>query len=151
MALSGILSSEIGIKAPASKWFNLFTKQLQRIPIIVDGVEKVTLLQGDWHTIGSVKQWSELVDGKVATFKEKIEAIDEKNKWIRYNIFDGEMNQHYKVYILTIQVIEKDDGSASIKWTIEYEKVNESLEPPYHYMDSITKGCKDIDAELLKN
>ena len=89
-------------------------------------------------------------DGKVSTCKESIEAIDEQNKSITYNLFDGDISQHYKVFKLILQVIENTGGGASVKWTIEYEKINEDVEPPYGYMEYLDKGTKEIAGHLLK-
>ena len=92
----------------------------------------------------------ETTDGKVTTSKETIEAIDEQNKSITYNIFDGDISQHYKVFKLILQVIEKNDGGASVKWTVEYEKINDNVEPPYGYMEYFDKCTKEMDGHLLK-
>ncbi|KAK7260761.1 hypothetical protein RIF29_27058 [Crotalaria pallida] len=88
--------------------------------------------------------------GKVSTAKERIETIDESNKTITYIAFDGDIEKDYKVFKVIFQVAEKDDGSGTVKWTIEYEKINENIEPPYGYLDCYTKITKDVDAHLLK-
>ena len=89
-------------------------------------------------------------DGKVSTCKESIEAIDEQNKSITFNLYDGDISQHYKFFKNTLQVIEKNDGSASAKWTIEFEKINEDVETPYGYLEFLDKCSKDMDGHLLK-
>ncbi|OIV89148.1 hypothetical protein TanjilG_26043 [Lupinus angustifolius] len=150
MALKGILSSEVGVHASASKWFNLFAKELHNVQNTTDRVHKTKLLEGDdWHSIGSVKQWTDIVDGKESHYKERLDAIDEENKTIVYTLFDGDFSKDYNVFKLLFQVIEKNNG-AFIKWTIEYEKVNEKVEPPYGFMDHFTKSTKEIDVFLLK-
>ncbi len=45
---------------------------------------------------------------------------------------------------------DKDRGGAIVKWTVEYEKIGENVEPPYGYLDFFTKLTKDADQNLLK-
>ncbi|KAE9588969.1 putative START-like domain-containing protein [Lupinus albus] len=150
MALKGILSSEVEVHASAFKWFKLFSKELHNVQNTTDRVHKTKLLQGDdWHSIGSVKQWTDIVDGKQSHYKERLDAIDERNKTITYTLFDGDFNKNYNVFKLLFQVIEKGNN-VFIKWTIDYEKMNENVEPPYDFMDHLTKSTKEIDAFLLK-
>ncbi|XP_027362149.1 MLP-like protein 43 [Abrus precatorius] len=150
MALSGKLSAEIRIQTPPAKFFNFVAKQLNHVQNVTEKVHQTKLHQGDWHAIGSVKQWTYVIDGKVTTCKESIEAIDERNKSITYNLYDGDVSHQYKILKLIFQVIEKNDGGAFAKGTIEYENINEHVEPPYGYMEYITKVFQDIDAHLLK-
>ncbi|QHN97485.1 hypothetical protein HN51_045243 [Arachis hypogaea] len=152
MALSGKLSTEIVIHAPAGKFFNLVSKSLHQTQNICERVHHTKLHQGeDWHSIGgSVKHWSYVVDGKVTTCKETIESIDEKNKTIKFNFFDGDISQQYKVLKLTIQEIDNSNGSVSAKWTLEYEKINDNVEAPYGYMELYDKSTKEMDTHLLK-
>lgn len=54
----------------------------------------------------------------------------------------------YKVHLQVID-IEEEGGVVTI-WTIEYEKLNEDVAPPYHYLDIITPTTKETDAHVLK-
>ncbi|XP_061357321.1 MLP-like protein 43 [Gastrolobium bilobum] len=149
-SLSGKVSTELGIRTPAAKFFNLVLKQIHHIQNVTERVHQTNLHEGDSHDIGSVRQWTYVIDGKVVTSKDSIEAIDERNMIITYKLFDGYVSQQFKICELIFQVIDKADGSAFVKWTFEYEKINDSVEPPYGYMDYVTKVTKDIDAHLLK-
>ncbi|RYR00074.1 hypothetical protein Ahy_B07g088131 isoform D [Arachis hypogaea] len=82
----------------------------------------------------------DMLNGKVITCKEKIEAIDEEKKLIKYSIFDGEIGQNYKLFKSNVQVTETNNESASVKWTIEYEKINEDVKTPYGYLEFLEKG-----------
>ncbi|XP_015936877.1 MLP-like protein 34 [Arachis duranensis] len=152
MALSGKLSIEIVIHAPAGKFFNLVSKSIHDVQNICERVHHTKLHQGeDWHSIGdSVKHWTYVIDGKVTTCKETIESIDENNKTIKFNLFNGEISQQYKVLKLSIQEIDNSNGSVSAKWTLEYEKINDNVEAPYGYMELFDKCTKEMDAHLLK-
>ncbi|KAK7258901.1 hypothetical protein RIF29_24490 [Crotalaria pallida] len=89
-------------------------------------------------------------DGKPTTLKERIEAIDESKKTITWSLFDGDLGKQYKVFILTLEVNERDDGSGHVKWIIEFEVVNENVEPPYSYLDFFNKSSKDINDYLVR-
>ncbi|KAK7258904.1 hypothetical protein RIF29_24493 [Crotalaria pallida] len=149
MALAGILSIEFGIKATVDKWFNLFHKNLPHLQNVCERIPKADVHEGDWHTIGSVKNWTFIIDGKPTTLKERIETIDESKKTITWSFFDGDLGQQYKVFILTMELNEKDDGSGLIKWIIEFEVVDENIEPPYSYLDFINKSAKHVDDHLV--
>lgn len=74
----------------------------------------------------------------MTTCKENIEVLDKKNKSITFNLFEGDVEQHYKMLKINLQVIDKEDnggGGAIAKWTIKYEKINHNVEPPYGYLD----------------
>ncbi|XP_061357305.1 MLP-like protein 31 isoform X2 [Gastrolobium bilobum] len=123
MALTGKITTEFGIKTPAAKFFNLFSKQLHHVQNITDRIHGGKVIQGDdWHGPDSVKHWS-------------------------YTI--GDIDQHYKIFKLNLQVIDKSGGGSTVKWTIEYEKINDNVEPPYGYLDHLTKLTKDSDDHLL--
>ncbi|KAK7273865.1 hypothetical protein RIF29_14929 [Crotalaria pallida] len=150
MALSGKVTIEIGIQTPATEFFNLFGKQLHDVQHVTDTVHEGKLHHGDdWHSPDSVKHWTYLIDGKVTTCKENIEALDEENKLITYNLFEGDVGQHYKTFKITLQVIDKEDGGAIAKWTIEYAKNDENVEPPYGYWKYLNKVTKDSDLHLV--
>ncbi|PNX56894.1 MLP-like protein, partial [Trifolium pratense] len=89
-------------------------------------------------------------DGKVHTCYESIEEVDEQNKKTIFKLFGGDIDEHYKVFKLILEVIDKSDGSAAAKWTVEYEKINEDIDPPNGWMDYLSKCTRDIDAHLVK-
>jgi len=89
-------------------------------------------------------------DGKVTTCHESIESVDEANKTIYYKLFGEEIDQKFKVFRLIFQAIDKENGGAIIKWSIEYERVDEEIEPPYGYIEYVHKCTSDIDGHLLK-
>ncbi|XP_057441424.1 MLP-like protein 34 [Lotus japonicus] len=155
MVLAGKLSTEIGIKSPSVKFFNLFATQLHDVQNHCERVVQTKLHEGDWHGVGvgSVKHWTNVIDGKAITLEERIEAIDEEKKTIKHSIYGGDISPHYKTFTLILQVIDKNDGGDAVdvvKWTIEYEKLDEDIEPPHGWMEFLNKGTRDIDANLLK-
>ncbi|XP_057726389.1 MLP-like protein 31 [Arachis stenosperma] len=151
MDLSGKISIEVGIEVPAAKFFDVLAKQFHKVQNICGRIQGAKLHEGDdWHCTHSVKQWTSVVDGKVITYKERIEVLDEENKLITYKIFDDDVNEHYKDLKITLQVTEKDDEHSCIKWTFEYEKIDDDVEVPYGFVELCYKSSKDIVAHLLK-
>ncbi|XP_058764320.1 major latex protein 146-like [Vicia villosa] len=151
MVLKGKLISELGIKAATDKCFKYLATQLHELQNHCERVHHTKLHEGeDWHDTDRVKHWTYVIDGKVHTSYDTLEEIDEKNKKLRYNLFGGDIGEHYKVFKLTIELIDKSDGSGAIKWIIDFEKINENIDPPNGWMDYVTNVTKDLDAHLVK-
>ncbi|XP_047174526.1 kirola-like [Vigna umbellata] len=150
MTLAGKISIEIGVHATAAKWFTLYTTKLYHVQNLADRIHGVKLHHGhDWHHNESIKQWTYTIEGKVITCHESVESVDEANKRIIYKLFNGDIDHQFKIFKLIFQAIE-GDGSAVIKWTIEYERVDEEVDPPYGYIECLHKCTRDIDDSLLK-
>jgi len=92
----------------------------------------------------------ERTDGKVTTCLESIESVDKENKTITYKFFGEDVDPNFKVFKLIFQAIDKEQGGAITKWTIEYERVSEEVDPPYGYMEFYHKCTIDMDAHLVK-
>ncbi|BAT89693.1 hypothetical protein LR48_Vigan08g059800 [Vigna angularis] len=151
MTLFGKISTEIGVHATAEKWFKLLATQLHHVQNLADRVHGTKLHHGeDWHHNESIKQWTYVIDGKVSTCHESIESVDEANKTISFKVFGEEIEQKFKVFKVIFQAIDKENGGAIVKWTIEYERVSEEVDPPYSYIEFQHKCTADIDVHLLK-
>jgi len=92
----------------------------------------------------------ERTDGKVVRCHEKIKSVDEEKKTINYKLFGEDIDHRFKVFKATFQAIDRENGGAIIKWTIEYERVSEEVDPPYGYIEYVHKCTGDIDGNLLK-
>ncbi|RDY11485.1 MLP-like protein 43 [Mucuna pruriens] len=151
MSLAGKISIEIGVHASAAKWFNLFATQLHDVQNLTDRVHETKLHHGDdWHHNHSIKHWTCSIGGKVTTCQESIESVDEPNKTIIYKLFGGDIGHQYEVFKLIFQAINENYGGAIIKWTVEYEGIDEKVDPPYDYIEYLYTGTRDIDGHLLK-
>ncbi|PNX81411.1 MLP-like protein [Trifolium pratense] len=105
MVLVGKLSTELGIKTSADKFFKLFASEIHELQNICGSVHETNLHEGDeWHHSDSVKHWTHILG----------------------------------------------DGGATVKWTVEYEKINEDIDPPYGWLEYVGKCTRDIDAHFLK-
>ncbi|KAK7405724.1 hypothetical protein VNO78_07334 [Psophocarpus tetragonolobus] len=151
MSLAGNISTEIGVHATVTKWFNLFATELHNVQNLTDRVHGAQLHLGeDWHHNESVKHWTYTIDGKVTTCQESVESVDEENKTINYKLFGGDIEHNFKFFKLIFQAIDKENGGATIKWTIEYERIGDQVDPPYGYIEYVHKCTRDIDDNLLK-
>lgn len=90
--------------------------------------------------------------GNSETGKEAVEAIDEENKTITFKIFDGDVNKYYKSMKPTVQVRGNgDEGGCSVKWTLEYEKLNDNVPTPTKHLDMLPVVTKSVEAYLTNN
>lgn len=91
--------------------------------------------------------------GNSETANETVEAMDEKTKSITFKAVDGAHLKVYKSVKTTVQVTAKGStiGCSSVKWSIEYEKLNEDYPPPNKYLDFVLILTKHVDAYLLNN
>ncbi|KAL7000944.1 hypothetical protein U1Q18_002096 [Sarracenia purpurea var. burkii] len=136
-------------KCLANKFFEIFTSKSFLIPkICPDKVKSIEVLHGDGATLGSVKVWTYVLDNSEVA-KERIAAIDEYNKSITFEVFEGDIAKYYNVLKFTLQVTAKEEG-CSVKWSLEYEKKNEDTPPPTKYAEFAASMSKDIDAFLQK-
>ncbi|CAL5196482.1 unnamed protein product [Lathyrus oleraceus] len=150
MVLAGKLITELGIKTPADKFYKLFASELHEVQNYCERVHHTKLHEGeDWHHSDTVKHWTYVIDGEVHTCNESIEEVDDENKKITYKLFGGDID-NYTVFKLILEVINKADGTAAVKWTIDYVKINEDVDTPNGWMDYLSKSTRDIDGHLLK-
>nr|AFK45005.1 unknown [Lotus japonicus] len=149
--LSGKVETQIQIQAPAARFYNIFRKKLNHLPNMSADVHGAKVHKGDWENVGSVKHWDITIEGKKTIVKEKIQAVDDDNKLITYSLFDGEISEGYKSFIMTLQVTDKEIGGL-VKWTIEYEKLKENItaSSPDTFLAFATTVTKDIDANLVE-
>ncbi|KAK2407606.1 MLP protein [Trifolium repens] len=152
MVLAGKLSTELGIKTPTDRFFKLFSSELHEMQNICERVHATKIHEGeDWHDTETIKHWTYVIDGEVHTCHESLEEVDEKNKKLNYKLWGGDIDKHYKVFKLIIEIIDKSGGSGALKWTIDYEKNNEDIHPPNGWMEYLTTLTKDLDAHLVKD
>jgi len=67
MVLSGKLSTEVGIKTPADKFYNLFITELHEVQNLCERIHHTKLHEGeDWHHTDSVKHWTYVIGNYVS-------------------------------------------------------------------------------------
>ncbi|XP_062109601.1 MLP-like protein 28 [Humulus lupulus] len=153
MAQIAKLEVQLEIKSSAEKFFEIFSCKQHLIPKMCPEIIKdIKVIKGDWKSVGSIKEWS-YIAGSAETSKEMVEEIDEKNKSITFKIIDGEMTKYYKNVKSTIHATENigQKLGSSVKWTLQYEKMNDNIPDPTKYAELISVFIKTADAYLIKN
>ncbi|EXB80472.1 MLP-like protein 31 [Morus notabilis] len=152
MAQIAKMEVQLDIKSSAQSFYEIFRRKQYLMPkICLDILKDVQVIKGDWESLGSIKQWT-YVAGNSESGKEIVEAIDEENKKITFKVLDGEITKYYKTMKTTVQVTAKGDkGGSSVKWTLEYEKLNDSIPAPTKYLDLLSATTKNVEAYLTNN
>lgn len=149
MASVDKLEGEVEIKSSADKVFKVISYQQHQLPnACSDKIHDVVVHEGGWDISGSVKLWTYKVDGAVETFKEQVE-VDEENKKMILIGLEGHAMELYKSYKMICQVIPRTEGGL-VKFTLEYEKHNDTTPAPTKYLNFLIHLIKDVDAHLLK-
>ena len=89
--------------------------------------------------------------GNSETIKEKVEAIDDKNKAITLKVLDGDFTNYYKNTSFTIQVTGTDQGGSLVNGTLNYEKKSDDIPDPIKYTEVFQVVAKKIDEYFTKN
>ena len=87
-----------------------------------------------------------------AKVKAKVDDVDEQNKSITYEAVEGDILSHYNFFRAKFQASPNgESGSATVKWTIEFEKADENIPTPEAYLDFVSKLSLGLDAYLATN
>ena len=86
--------------------------------------EGVSLSGVRGHGVGSVRT-VHLPDGERVT--ERIEAIDEQNRTLRYTV--EQTTLPFRNYHAMMRVVPHDDGSCEVQWTASFDAPAEAAEP----------------------
>ncbi|XP_040373696.1 MLP-like protein 43 [Rosa chinensis] len=74
----------------------------------------------------------------------------EANKRMSLTALEAHVLEQYRSYKIIFQVTPKsDEGGNQVKITLEYEKLNESDQPPHKYLHFLVNVIKDIDEHLI--
>ncbi|KAJ8421975.1 hypothetical protein Cgig2_000645 [Carnegiea gigantea] len=108
-------------------------------------VQDCEVHEGSFGKQGSKICWRYTLDGKACIAKQILELIDEENKMIRFNVIEGDLLKEYKYFVITFQVIAKDEEKCLVKWLFEYEKLHPGVPEPTTLMDAEIRLTKEID------
>lgn len=90
----------------------------------------------------------DLYKGSPVIAKDRIDAVDEKNKSITFKLIGGEVTKYFKSFRATLQVTSQPNKNF-IKWTLEYEKVSQEVPTPHSHLDFLVSASRKVDAYLL--
>ncbi|XP_038893059.1 MLP-like protein 31 [Benincasa hispida] len=147
--LYGKLEADFEIKAPASKFHEMFhTKPHHVSNASGDKVQGCELHEGEWGKVGSVIYWNYFHEGKAKVAKQVIEAVDEEKNLIVLKMIEGDLMKDYKNFKFIMQATPKGKGSV-VHWTLIYEKLHENIPHSYSMLEFVAAMSKDIDAYLM--
>ncbi|XP_034707129.1 MLP-like protein 28 [Vitis riparia] len=150
MGLVGKLEAEILILAPADKFHEVWGGRPHHMSSVSPGkVQKVDLHEGDWGNVGSVIEWSYVIDGKNHVAKEIVEAIDNENKAVTFKVIEGDLLKEYKSFKAIVQTISKGE-TTWVRWTFEYEKLNKEISAPVKLLGFVIHMNEELDDHLIQ-
>ena len=150
MGLVGKLEAEILILAPADKFHEVWGGRPHHMSSVSPGkVQKVDLHEGDWGNVGSVIEWSYVIDGKNHVAKEIVEAIDKENKAVTFKVIEGDLLKEYKSFKAIVQTISKGEATW-VRWTFEYEKLNKEIPAPVKLLGFVIHMSEELDDHLIQ-
>ncbi|XP_022992825.1 MLP-like protein 31 isoform X2 [Cucurbita maxima] len=150
MSLLGKLEADIEIKAPASKFYEIFCNRPHHISNISgDKVQGCKLVEGEWGKVGSTVNWNYYHDGEAKVAKHLIEAVDEEKHTITFKVLQSDLLKHYKTFKFTFRVTPKGIGSV-VHCALEYEKLHGNVPDAHSMLRLCVALCKDLEAHLME-
>ncbi|KAF7827613.1 MLP-like protein 28 [Senna tora] len=146
MSHFGKVETDVHINASADKFYELFSSKLQHIGNDCSIRSSIEKHQGDCGKLGSILIWN-YVHGKSCVSKDIVEAIDPAKNLITFKVIEGDLLNHYKTFITTIQVSPKEKGSV-VHWSYEYEKLHAQIPNPHSLMQLAATMSREMDAHL---
>ncbi|XP_015939089.1 MLP-like protein 34 [Arachis duranensis] len=146
------IETEFPIKADAKEFYDVFCNKTHQVAkACPDIIQSVVIHEGRWGTERSIISWNYVHDGKACVSKEIIEDIDKENNKMSFRVLEGDLvKHHYKSFKFLLHAVPKEKGGSMVRWTMEYEKINENTSDPHTLMQLVVDMSKQIEAHLLK-
>nr|AAC14179.1 major latex protein homolog [Mesembryanthemum crystallinum] len=150
MGITGKLEVEVDIKSCGDMFHELFGKKPHHVSNITPSkIHGCDVHEGEFGKPGSIINWDYTLDGKKCVAKEIIEELDEKKRYVKFKIIEGDLLNEFKSLTVTIHVISKG-ATTGVKWIAEFEKIADDGPYPTKLLDFCTAITKDIEAHHLK-
>ncbi|KAI3963013.1 hypothetical protein MKW98_028953 [Papaver atlanticum] len=143
------LESVTEVKCCPDKLYLMFTRdapQLYKyVPKVIESVEVIG--EGEIR-LGTGFVWTFVPQGgSRMVSKQKITAVDNKNRSITYTVLEGDDMEGFNGFKYDLDITPKScttDGTSLVKWSVEYEKANEDVADPV----GILKACEIVTAGM---
>ncbi|GLU03058.1 hypothetical protein SLE2022_202760 [Rubroshorea leprosula] len=148
---SGQLHVDVEFKSPADKFWGCIRDSTIVFPkAFPHDYKSIEVLEGDGKAPGSVRLIT-YSEGSpiVKVSKEKIDAVNDAERWVAYSVIDGDLLKFYKVFKGKIHVIPKGEGG-TVKWSCEFERASEEIPDPNVIKEFAVKNFKELDDFVLK-
>ncbi|CAN6873508.1 unnamed protein product [Brassica oleracea] len=150
-SLVGEVEVEVEIKAPAEKFYEMYTGKAHHVAENTpQNVQACDLHDGDWGTLDSVIVWNYVHDGQAKVAKERIELVEPEKKLVKFRVIEGDLMDDFKSLLITIQVTPEQGGLGSVvKLHFDYEKIDENVVHPETLLPFFVQMIKEIDQHLM--
>ncbi|KAK9091609.1 hypothetical protein Sjap_024786 [Stephania japonica] len=122
------LEVENEVKCPAGAFYDFMKSKFIDAHLLFPEIYKDSkVLEGDGKSLGSVIQWSYVIDAKSDQYQEvtaKLTEVDDEKRSVTFTIVGGDLSKIHKSLTAKVSVTPKSNGSI-VKWSIIYEKLNE--------------------------
>ncbi|KAL1218291.1 MLP-like protein 28 [Cardamine amara subsp. amara] len=151
LSLAGQVEVEVEIKAPAEKFYEMYTGKAQHcVEATPSNVQACDLHEGEWGTVGSVIVWNYFHDGKAKVAKEIVEVVESEKRLVRFRVVEGDLMEDYKSFLITVQVTPEQEGLGSVvKLQFDYEKIDEDVVHPETLFPFFVEMIKEVDEHLM--
>ncbi|XP_026445295.1 major latex protein 146-like [Papaver somniferum] len=146
--LVGKLITESEVNCNADKFYQMFKHDENITNIIPHIYTSFKVVEGDGLISGCTKEWGYLSEGKARIVKEQT-TFDDETRTIHHCAKAGDMMNDYKKFVLTLVVNPKAHGQGStVKWIIDYEKINEDSPVPFAYLSLCIKITEGLNSHI---
>ncbi|KAI3890623.1 hypothetical protein MKX03_002388 [Papaver bracteatum] len=149
LCLVGKLFVESEVNCNADKYYQIFKHHVDLPGAVPHLYTSVKAVEGHGTTSGCVKEWCYIIEGKSLIVKEKT-TYDDETRTTHHMAVGGDIMNDYKKFDATLVVNPKANGHGSIvKWTIDYEKLNEDSPVPIPYLAFFQQVIEDLNSHLI--
>lgn len=71
-----------------------------------------------------------------------------EKRTVTYRVIKGDVLNSYKTFLIHLHVTPGADNISLVKWSIEYEKVNQDVADPTSFLDALVKVSKQANDYL---
>ena len=94
--------------------------------------------------------WYVCLDGKPRVSKQIVENLDEESKTLTFREIEGDYMKIYKTFLIHLHVTTPEVGNIDIvKWTFEYEKLEEDSPHPVTTVEFVLEFTENIEKHHL--
>ncbi|RZC47660.1 hypothetical protein C5167_040603 [Papaver somniferum] len=140
-----------------AKLYRMFTRDAPELPKYLPKAFHSVEVIGDGEVcLGTGFVWKAVPHGAGSAIltKQKITAVDNKNRSITYTVLEGDVMKDFNSFSFKLDIITPKsgttDGTSLVKWSVEYEKANEDVVDPIEILKACEVATTEMNIHLLK-
>ncbi|KAG6607009.1 MLP-like protein 34, partial [Cucurbita argyrosperma subsp. sororia] len=147
---------KVPLKSSPEKYYDFFRNHMgDMVNLLPQYFSSIQLVGGANFSPDCIIQFKYSLGGRSLSANVKIKAVDDGKKLLAYNVIEGDVLKHYKVFEVRMEVVNggtsKGGGGSFAKWSVVFEKANENVAAPEDYLEWFVKISKGVDAYFYKN